>query len=164
MPPTKRKNKFGTIIMKQNRMLLAFLALAVVTVGCDKRPTTSQEIEKLQTETKKVTQGLNEQDYPYAQKTEFTEKLNGQLAEINRDLDQLSARIENSSDAVKAEARPKLQALRNQAAKLSTHLDGAKSATESTWDSVKGGSKKAYAELKDGFIQARQWVSEKIAP
>jgi hypothetical protein len=42
-------------------------------------------------------------------------------------------------------------------------LDVARNATESTWDSVKAGSKKAYGELKDGFQQARQWVSEKIA-
>lgn len=150
--------------MKYKRILLAFLTLAAVTVGCDKKPTTSQEIEKLQAETREAAQDLNEQDYPFAQKTEFTEKLKGQLAEINRDLDQLSAKIENSSDAVKAEAKPKLQALRDQAAKLSTHLDGAKSATESTWNSVKVGSKNAYAELKDGFIKARHWVSEKIAP
>jgi hypothetical protein len=43
-------------------------------------------------------------------------------------------------------------------------LDKAKNATESTWDDVKAGFKKAYSELKDGFNQARQWVSDKIAP
>ncbi len=40
----------------------------------------------------------------------------------------------------------------------------AKDATESTWDHVKSGSSKAYDDLKDGFQNARQWVSEKIAP
>ena len=87
-----------------------------------------------------------------------------QLAAINKDLDQLEAKIEKSSDAVKAEAKPKLQSLRDQAAKLNKHLDEAKNATESTWDSVKASSKKAYNELKDGFNNARQWVSDKIAP
>ena len=47
---------------------------------------------------------------------------------------------------------------------LKKQLDEAKSATESTWDSVKAASKKGYNELKDGFNQARQWVSDKIAP
>jgi hypothetical protein len=47
---------------------------------------------------------------------------------------------------------------------LNTQLDTAKSATESTWDDVKAGFKKGYSELKDGFNQARQWVSDKIAP
>ena len=68
------------------------------------------------------------------------------------------------STAAQAEAKPKLQMLRDQANKLNQQLDKAKNATESTWDDVKAGSKKAYNELKDGFQQARQWVSDKIAP
>ena len=87
-----------------------------------------------------------------------------QLDNLNRDLDQLAAKIESSSDAVKAEAQPKLQALRDQAAQLNKQLDEARNATESTWDSVKAGFQKAYEATKDGFNQARQWVSDKIAP
>lgn len=51
------------------------------------------------------------QDYTFAQKTEFAEKCRA-LAAINADLDQLAAKIEKSSAATQAEARPKLQALR----------------------------------------------------
>lgn len=148
--------------MKHETLLLTFLSIAAFTMGCDKAETTSQKLDKVQAKTAEAAQDMK--DYTYAQKAEFTEKMQGQLAEINQDLDQLSAKIEKSSDAVKAEAKPKLQALRDQAAKLNTQLDAAKSATESTWDSVKAGSKKAYGELKDGFQQARQWVSDKIAP
>ena len=103
-------------------------------------------------------------DYTFAQKAEFVEKMQGQLAALNRDLDQLAAKIDTSSDAVKAEAKPKLQALRDQTAQLNKQLDEVKNATESTWDSVKNGFKKAYESSKDGFNQARQWVSDKIAP
>ena len=158
----KMKTEFVTTIMKHETLLLTFLSIAAFTMGCDKAETTSQKLDKVQAKTAEAAQDMK--DYTYAQKAEFTEKMQGQLAEINQDLDQLSAKIEKSSDAVKAEAKPKLQALRDQAAKLNTQLDAAKSATESTWDSVKAGSKKAYGELKDGFQQARQWVSDKIAP
>ena len=103
-------------------------------------------------------------DYTYAQKTAFVEKMQAQLAALNADLDQLSAKVEKSSDAVKAEAKPKLQALRDQMAQLNKQLDEARNATESTWDSVKGGFKKAYEASKEGFQEARQWVSDKIAP
>jgi hypothetical protein len=48
------------------------------------------------------------------------------LAEINRDLCRLAARIEKANGAAKTEATPKLQALREQGAKLNTHLDEAK--------------------------------------
>jgi len=87
-----------------------------------------------------------------------------QLAELNRDLDQLGEKIEKSGAAAKAEAKPKLQALRDQAAKLNKKLDDARNATESTWDDVKAGFKKGYAEVKHGFDEARQWVSDKISP
>jgi hypothetical protein len=43
-------------------------------------------------------------------------------------------------------------------------LDEARNATESTWGDVKAGFRKGYSELKDGFQNARQWVSDKIAP
>lgn len=150
--------------MKLKTLLLAVLCAASLVVGCDKPQSTSQQLDDVQEKTAAAAQDLKDQDYTYAQKTEFTEKMQTQLAAINKDLDELAAKIEKSSDAVKAEAKPKLQALREQAAKLNTQLEETRNATESTWDSVKATSKQAYAELKDGFTQARQWVSEKIAP
>ncbi len=148
--------------MKNKDLLITLLALSAFAVGCDKEPTTSQQIDKVQTETKQAAQGMK--DYTYAQKSTFVETMQAQLAALNRDLDQLSAKVEKSSDTAKAEAKPKLQALRDQAGKLNQQLDKAKNATESTWDDVKTGTKKAYNELADGFQQARQWVSDKIAP
>jgi hypothetical protein len=155
--------KKRTTIMKHTTLLLTFLSIAALTVGC-KEQTTSQQIEHLKADTKEAAQDLKEKDYTFAQKAEFTEKMQSQLAEINKDLDLLAAKIEKSSDAVKAEAAPKLQALRDQAAQLNKQLDEAKNATESTWDSVKAGASKSYAALKDSFQQSRQWVSDKIAP
>ena len=148
--------------MKCNKLMITFLSVAAFAVGCNKEETASQQLDKVQEKTKEAARDMK--DYTFAQKAEFTEKMQGQLADLNKDLDQLEAKIEKSSDAVKAEAKPKLQALREQAAKLNKHLEEAKNATESTWDSVKAGSKKAYNELKDGFNQAREWVSDKIAP
>ena len=78
-------------------------------------------------------------------------------------MDQLSAKIEKANDTAKAEAKPKLRALREKADQLGKQVDAARNATESTWDSVKAGSRKAYDEF-EGFNEARQWVSDKIAP
>ena len=148
--------------MKHTKPALLVLVVAAFAVGCDKETTTSQQLDKVQAETKEAAQDLK--DYPYAQKTEFVAKMQSQLTEINRELDQLSAKIEKSSDAARAEAKPKLQALREKADQLGKQLEEVKNSTESTWDSVKAGSAKAYSELKDSFQQARQWVSDKIAP
>jgi len=148
--------------MTHKNLLITLLAASAFAVGCDKEQTTSQQLDKVQAKTEQAAQDMK--DYTYAQKTEFVEKMQTQLTALNQDLDQLSAKVDKSSDAAKAEAKPKLQALRDQADKLNQQLDKAKNATESTWDDVKAGTKKAYNELKDGFQQARQWVSDKIAP
>jgi chromosome segregation ATPase len=148
--------------MKNRTLVVAFLSVAAFAAGCGKQETTSQQIDKVQTETKQAAQDMK--DYTFAQKDEFVKAMQGQLDALNKDLDQLSAKIDSSSDAIKAEAKPKLQALRDQVAQLNKQLDDARNATESTWDSVKDGFTKAYDATKDGFNQARQWVSDKIAP
>ena len=148
--------------MKCKMSVISLLGATAFVVGCNKEQTPAQQLDKVQAETKQAVQDMK--NYTFAQKAEFVEKMQGRLAEINRDLDQLSAKVEKSSDAARAEGKPKLQALRDQAAKLNQQLDEAKNATEATWDDFKAGAKKAYDGLKDGFQQARQWVSDKIAP
>jgi len=157
--------------MKHKQLAITFFAITAFAVGCkpsaeqsatESREATAQQFDKVKKETKEAAQDMK--DYAYAQKAEFVAKMQGQLDEINRDLDQLAAKVEKASDTAKAEAKPKLQTLRDQAAKLNTQLDEAKNATESTWGDVKAGFKKGYSELKNGFQQARQWVSDKIAP
>jgi phage host-nuclease inhibitor protein Gam len=148
--------------MKHQNLFVTLLAVSAFVVGCNKEQTTSQQLDNAQAATKQAAQDMK--DYTYAQKAEFVETMQTQLTALNRDLDQLSAKVEKSSAAVKAEAQPKLQALRDQMTQLNKQLDDAKNATESNWDSVEGGFKKAYESSKEGFQQARQWVSDKIAP
>jgi len=148
--------------MKTKPFVIALLCAAAFAVGCNKEQTTSQQLDNAKAETKRAAQDMK--DYTYAQKAEFVEKMQGQLAALKQDLDQLAAKIDKASDTAKTDAKPKLQALRDQADKLNQQLDTAKNATESTWDDVKAGFKKGYIELADGFQQARQWVSDKIAP
>ncbi len=147
--------------MKNKTLFLALLSTAAMAAGCNKEQTTSEQMDKVQTETTQAAQDMK--DYTFAQKAEFVKTMQGQLDALNKDLDQLSAKIDSSSDAVKAEAKPKLQALRDQATQLNQQLADAQNATESTWDSVKAGFQKAYEATKDGFQQTRQWVSGKIA-
>jgi predicted nucleic acid-binding Zn-ribbon protein len=148
--------------MKFKMLGIMLLSAAIFAVGCNQEPTTSQQIDKAQTET--ATAARDMKDYAFAQKAEFVTKMQGQLDALNKDLDQLSAKIESSSDTIKADAKPRLQALRDQSAGLTKQLDNARNATESTWDSVKATSQKAFDSTKDGFQQARQWLSDKIQP
>jgi peptidoglycan hydrolase CwlO-like protein len=149
-------------IMKNKTWVITALSIAALAVGCNKEQSTSQQMDKVQTETKAA--AVDMKDYTYSQRDEFVKDMQAQLDALNKDLDQLSAKIDSSNDDIKAEAKPKLQALRDQTAQLNKQLDDARNATDSTWDSVKTGFTKAYDSTKDGFNQARQWVSDKIAP
>ena len=148
--------------MKSKPLAITLLSVVAFAVACNKEPTTAEQMDKVKTETTTAAQDMK--DYTYAQKTEFVTTMQAQLDTLNKDLDQLSAKIESSSDTIKAEAKPKLQALRDQSAQLTRQLDNVRNATESTWDSVRATSQKAFDSLKDGFQQSRQWVSDKIAP
>lgn len=148
--------------MKSKLLVVTLLSVVAFAVACNKEPTTAEQIDKVEIET--TTDAQDMKNYTYAQKTEFVTTMQGDLDTLNKDLDQLSAKIESSSDTVKAEAKPKLQTLRDQSAQLTKQLDNVRNATESTWDSVKATSQKAFDSLKDGFQQSRQWVSDKIAP
>ena len=157
-------------------LVITFLSVAAFAVGCkqsaEKSPAemnVQAAADKVETKTKDAAQATKEltqakKEYAYAQKAEFVTEKQAQLAEFNRELIVLSNKVETSSEAVKTDAKPKLEALRDQSAKLNTQLDEAKGATESTWDNVKSTSSKAYEDLKDSFQDARQWASEKIAP
>ena len=47
---------------------------------------------------------------------------------------------------------------------LEKQLVALNGATPSTWEGIKADSLKAFDAVSDGFDQARQWVSQKIAP
>jgi chromosome segregation ATPase len=150
--------------MKNTLLAITFVAVTAFAVGCKPAAdsSTEKQLDKAKTETKADAQVMK--DYAFAQKAEFVADMQGQLDALNKDLDHLSAKIEKSSDAVKTDAKPKLQALRDQAAKMNQQLDAARNATESSWDSVKASSRKTWDAMKDDFQKARQWASDKIAP
>lgn len=147
-------------------LLLTLLSSTAIMVGCDKEketpPTTSQQIDKIQADTKQAAKDMK--DYAFAQKKEFVETMQLQLDALNKDLDDLNAKVAKASDSTKDEAKVKMDALRAEMTRLGKQLDDVKSANESTWDSVKEGFKKAYDSSKEGFQTARQWVSDKIKP
>ena len=99
--------------MKNKTLLITFLSVAAFAVGCkpSDEKSTAQQIDKVQTETKQAAQDMK--DYTFAEKAEFVKTMQDQLTALNQDLDKLSAKIDSSSDAIKAEAKPKLQVLRD---------------------------------------------------
>ncbi len=155
--------------MKNKCLLLACVA-GLLAGGCkptdNPTPTvgndTSAQLERVKEKTKEAALAVN--DYAYAQRVEFADKMRAELADINAQLDRISVQVNSSTSSAKDEAKAKIQALRDKTSDLNKQLDGVKDSSESTWNDVKSGIRKGFDNVKDSFKQARQWLSDKIAP
>jgi len=159
--------------MRHTILIITLILVAGLAVSCASTEgkqaagpkhgeTAAAQLDKAKTETKETAQAVK--DYTYAQKTEFVAWMKKELAELQEQLDRLSAKVESSSGAAKADAKIKLDAVREKWTQVKKQLDQAEGATESTWDDVKAGIKKSYGDVKDSFDTTRQWLSDKIAP
>ncbi len=148
--------------MNKNPSILLTVIAATFLVGCEQEKSNSQKLDQLKAETKQVARDLD--DETYGKRAEFTARTKIQLDSLNLELSQLEARIEKASGTAKADSTAKIKALREKTSELGQKLDDIKNATESNWETVKSGTKKGLVELQDQFNQARQWISEKIAP
>jgi chromosome segregation ATPase len=149
-------------IMKNKTLFLMMITAGLITTGCGKKQTASEKLDEVKEKTAEVTQDV--MDYTYTEKEEFVKKERIVLAELNRDLDELTAQVEKSSDAVKAEAQPRIETLREQTARLNKQLDDASNTVESNWEKFKGDVRNARDASKEEFDDARQWLSDKISP
>ena len=161
--------------MKNSTLAISvfIFSAATLAVGCKStadRPTngTQQDsaaalqLGKAKAATVEAAQAMA--DYTYARKAEFVAKMNKNLGVLQDDLNLLAAKVDDSGGAVKADAKAKLEVVREKWAKTKQQLDQAENATESTWNDVKSGFGESYAALKDSFDTTRQWLSQKIAP
>ena len=153
--------------------VIAFLLALALAAGCkstvEKSTAATKQDElaalqlgKAKAATKEAAQAM--EDYAFTQKAEFVAAMNKELVAIQEELDHLTAKVESSGGAVKADAKAKLEAAREKWALTKRALDQAESATESSWKDVKGGFRESYAGLKDSIAMTRQWLSDKIAP
>ena len=157
--------------MKNTLFITSLLAVALA-LGCKPsaakpaneaaEKTSAQPLAKVEAATNEA--AMQVKDYTFGQKTEFVMAMRAQLIELNQSLDELSVKIEKSSEAVKAEAAPKFAVLREMTTKLNKQVDEIADATLPTWNVMKADTEKTYADLKDGIAQSRQAVSDKIAP
>jgi hypothetical protein len=147
---------------------VASLLILALAMGCkpwgDKpaTDTAAQQMDKAQAATKEAARQIK--DYSYAQKAEFVAAMKIQLADLDRSLDELAAKIQKSSASARAEAEPKVAALKEQSAQLKKQLAKATDANESAWGTIKAEFEKGYAAVKEGVMNSRQWMSDKIAP
>jgi len=150
--------------MKHCKLAIVFL-LAAMVAGCGQSSTSnataaSEQLDKVKQDTAQTAQDMK--TYTYAQKDEFVKNMQIELDKLNQELADLSAKIDRASDTAKADAKPKLDALKVQIAALGVDLDKAKNATESTWEDVKTGAQKALDDTTEAFKEAGQWIDKQL--
>jgi phytoene dehydrogenase-like protein len=141
---------------------MVFAAAVVIAGVYAGAPLEAAQGNKAKTETKETTQTIG--NYAYTQKAEFVGRMKKGMAKLDKELDRLSAKVDRSSGAAKADAKTQLATVREKWAQANKQLDKASNATEATWDNAQRDFKKSYGDLNDSFNKARQWLSEKIKP
>ena len=146
--------------MKRTLPLVTFIIVAALALGCASTDRKSSAAPRQSG----AEAAQPNRDYTYAQKAAFIDKMKKELADMQEEMDRLSAKIDRSTGEAKADAKARLEVVREKWIRAKKQLDQAESATESTWKDVQRGFNKAFQDLKDSFDKARLWMSEKIKP
>ncbi|HPS31751.1 MAG TPA: hypothetical protein PLZ43_15960, partial [bacterium] len=128
-------------------LIAAVLLTGSIFTGCDwlNEKSASQKrqeelIAKLDQDKKDKDEAIKEtMDYTYRQRVEFIDSMNKELAEIQKDLDQLSEKAEKTKSEAKADAKIKLDALRQEMELTKKHIKETENSDEQTWEDVKKG-------------------------
>ncbi len=104
------------------------------------------------------------EDDDFAQKTRVIEETKKELDDIQLELDRLAEKVNTSNAEAAADAKLRLNSVRENWTQAKRQLDLAENATELAWNDVKLGLQKSRNFLKESFEQTRQWLSDKIEP
>lgn len=150
-------------------LLVAGLAVDCSSAERDSEATPRQGVttmaaqrDKVKTETKEAAQAVA--DYSYSQKAESVAKMKGDLADIQTELDKVTAEVNRSTGTANAEAKVQLAAVRDKWSEAKKQLARVESGTESNWNDVTAGFKASHGELTDSLDKMRHWLSDKIEP
>ena len=94
--------------------------------------------------------------YTYDKKDDFVASASADVDALDQKIKELSDKVANAGDSVKASAQAKLQDLNAKRAVLGQKLDDVKNSTEANWNDVKTGFKSAYDDVKDSLKQTWQ--------
>jgi hypothetical protein len=93
--------------MMKNKTLAAALLAAAFAMGCNQEPTTSQQLDKVKTETKQAAQDMK--DYTFAQKNEFVLAMQTQLTTLDKDWTNSAPKSKNPAMRSRPKPNPNIK-------------------------------------------------------
>jgi hypothetical protein len=102
-----------------------------------------------------------EYNYTYDKKEVFNDDASSDLAELDKNIKDLSEKAASASDTVKTNAQVKIQKLSDERVALAKKLEALKNANESNWNDLKSDFQKSEYEMKTSLKETWQWLAEK---
>ena len=141
--------------MKKIRIPRAFsllLTLGLLAAYSSQSQSTSASDEKVKQETKGAVEASK--DYAAQKKAEYQKKVESQLDEFTRGIDELKMKAEKSGAKAKAELNKEIAALEQQKEVVSKKLSELKSSSAEAWEDLKARTDSAMTELKKSYDRA----------
>lgn len=159
--------------MTSSMAFVPCVLVAVLAIGCKSTPDNSVsdakqreaalvQLAKAKADAMTTIQVIAE--YSYTKKSEFVATMKRDVLVLQDDLDRLSARADRTGGTAKADAKAKLDIVRDKLSQTKNLLAQVESATESTWNGATGGFRQSYADLRESIEGARKWLGDAIAP
>lgn len=139
------------------RPLLALLVVVAVcasfqgnVIAADKEPPTADEVAK------QAQQALDTaKEYTLLQKQEYRKKMESELGELSKRIDELKAKAKTAKQDAAAKLEGTIAELKKKQEAAEKRLPELGSATSKAWGEVKGGADKAMDELKKAYESAK---------
>ncbi len=139
------------------RLLLALLMVVAIcasfqgnVIAADKEPSTADEV------TKQAQQALDTaKEYTLQQKQEYQKKMESELAELSKRIDELKGKAKTAKQEAAAKLEGTIAELKKKQEAAEKQLPEVGSATSKAWVEVKAGADKAMDELKKAYESAK---------
>ena len=99
-------------------------------------------------------------DYSYAEKAKLQEALKQEMDQTKIEIDKLAAKYDALSDSAKADAKKRMQDLKDQEGKISDYSDKVKDATEADWKDLTSKIDQGVASLKGSMREFGEWIDK----
>lgn len=153
-------------------LITATLLIVGITSGCDLfsgKSNAQKSLDKLQAKLieeerlkEKEAAKAARSNYTHSQRNIFADDKKNELVDLQKEVDMLVVKLENSKIKADAEANKKLDDLLEKLQQTRLEIEELRNADESEWEAVKTKFNDINSNLKSSYAEVSKWFDEKI--